>query len=356
MMSLGSMITNSHKEIAGSRTKNRLTVQISYAIQLIMEFYSSDFLVMMDYIEDVSIICNPSDPSEIHLYQVKTKASDKQYLLSAIIKDEWYQKLYRNALKYHGFVSSASVVCNTDVINDAIEVFPNRKTSLEEASIENNIKKIRSAIAKSQGIKEIEVELSNYYFIRSTLSTKGHKEEVEYEFQNFLLNKDPELQVATVKSIYKLLYDDLDGKFNNEINENCTDIQEIFREKGILGQEIKNMISCGLAIQIPSLDKLFSDFCITSVLERRLYSSQFTQIKMDMYSSMSLFVEMKKDLYSYIIETNQEGIDDMQSILSTVYEKAVESHVISEVYKDEYYLKMLIMILIYRYCYGGEGA
>lgn len=353
-MLLGNMIANSHKEIAGSRAKNRLTVQISYAIQLIMEFYSTDFLVMMDYIEDVSIICNPVDPSEIHLYQVKTKSSDKQYLLSAIIKDEWYQKLYKNALKYKDFVASATVVCNTDVVNDRVEVFPNKKTSLADKSIQNNIQKIRVAIAKSQGIEENDVELSKYYFVRSTLSTKGHKEEVEYEFEDFLLVKDPELQVATVKSIYKLLYDELDGKFNNEINENCTDIYEIFNEKGIDGQEIKNMISCGLAIQIPSLDKLFSDFSVTSVLERRSYSSQYTLIKMDMYSNMSLFVEAKKALFSFIVETNQDGVDDISSILAIVYEKAIASHAISQVYEDKYYLKMLIMILIFRYCYGGE--
>lgn len=96
-MSLKDMISESQKEIAGSRTKNRLTVQISYAIQLIMDFYSTDFLVMMDYIEDISIICNPDAPSEIYLYQVKTKSSDKQYSLNVIIKDEWYQKLYNNA-------------------------------------------------------------------------------------------------------------------------------------------------------------------------------------------------------------------------------------------------------------------
>ena len=57
-MSLENIITSSTKEIAGSRTKNRLTIQISYALQLIMEFYSTDFVVMMDYIEDPRIkIC-----------------------------------------------------------------------------------------------------------------------------------------------------------------------------------------------------------------------------------------------------------------------------------------------------------
>lgn len=86
-MSLGDRISSLNKEITGSRTKNRLTIQISYAMQLIIEFYSTDFLVLMDYIEDVSVIKDPSDPSAIYLYQVKTKSANKNYLLSAVIKD-----------------------------------------------------------------------------------------------------------------------------------------------------------------------------------------------------------------------------------------------------------------------------
>jgi len=353
-MSLETVITSSHKEIAGSRSKNRLTVQISYAIQLIMEFYSTDFLVMMDYIEDVSVIQDPINPSKIYLYQVKTKSSDKQYSLATVIKDEWFQKLYNNALKYQGYVASAAVVCNTDVVNSGSEVFPNRKTSLDEVSIQNNVKKIRSAIAKNQGLQEEEVQLSKYYFIRSTLSTKSHKEEVEYEFENFLLKQDPDLQVATAKSVYKLLYDQLDEKFNNEINEDCTDIEEIYSEKGINSQSIKDLIACGLAIQIPSLDKLLFEYSITAVSEKRKYVSQYTQIKMDMYSNISLFIEMKKNLLMYIEVINQEGVEDMLGIMSEVYEMACSSCVIPESYSEEYYLKLLIMILIYRYCYGGE--
>lgn len=353
-MSLENIITDTHKEIVGSRTKNRLTVQISYAMQLIMDFYSTDFLIMMDYIEDISVICNPADPSEINLYQVKTKSSDKQYQLSAIIKDEWYQKLYNNAQKYQGFIGSAAVVCNTDVVCAQKEVFPNARTSLEEKSIKDNIKKIRAAIAKSRDVSEDEIDLSQYYFVRSNLSTKGHKEEMEHQFQNFLLTKDSELQVATVKSIYSLLYAELDTKFNNEINEDCTDIQEIFCMKGVDGQNIKDMIACGLAIQIPSLEKLFSDFDIASVLERKRYAIYYKQIKMDMYSDMNVFVEAKKNLLTLIAEVNENGIDDMPNILISVYEQAIERSLISEAYSNESYLKLLIMILTYRYCYGGD--
>lgn len=353
-MSLKDMISESQKEIAGSRTKNRLTVQVSYAIQLIMDFYSTDFLVMMDYIEDISIICTPDIPSEIHLYQVKTKSSDKQYSLNAIIKDEWYQKLYNNAQKYKGFVGSASVVCNTDVVNKQEVVFRNTKTSLDEKSIQDNINKIRKAIAEEQNLKEEDIDLSKFFFIRSSLSTKGHKEEVEHEFENFLLGKDPDLQVATVKSIYKLLYNELDDKFKNEIDEKCTDVEEIFKQKGVRGQDIKNVISCGLAIQIPTLDKLFADFSISSVIERRRCSLQYSQIKMDMYSDTTAFIKTKQALSRLIEKTNESGVDDMPTILSDVYDQANRENIISMAYADEYYLKVLIMILIHRYCYGGE--
>ena len=83
-----------------------------------------------------------------------------------------------------------------------------------------------------------------------------------------MLDKDPNLQVATVKSIYKLLYNELDDKFKNEIDEKCTDIEEIFKQKGVKSQDIKSVISCGLAIQIPTLDKLYTDFNILSVSQQ----------------------------------------------------------------------------------------
>ena len=44
----------------------------------------------------------------------------------------------------------------------------------------------------------------------------------------------------------------------------------------------------------------------------------------------------------------------MPNILSDVYDQALCKNIVSMAYADEYYLKVLIMILIHRYCYGGE--
>lgn len=84
--------------------------------------------------------------------------------------------------------------------------------------------------------------------------------------------------------------------------------------------------------------------------------SKYTQIKMDMYSNMSLFVTLKKTLSNFIEEENSKGIDDMPGLLDAVFSKTDNCGFVPIGYQDEYYLKMLIMILIYKYCYGGENS
>lgn len=355
-MSLDSIISSAHKEIVGSRTKNRLTVQISYAIQLIMDFYSTDFLVMMDYIEDISIITDPENPAAIHLYQVKTKSSDKQYRMTTVISEKWFQKLYGNAQKYDEYVGSASVVCNTDVVTSAgIEVFPNEKTALTDTTIQRNIQKLRKAIATDQGVDEKDIDLSKFFFVRTSLSTKGHKEEAEHKFQDFLFKQDPDLQVATAKSIFSFLYGRLDTKFNNEISDVCTDTKEIYDKKGLTSAEIKEVISCGLAVQIPSKDQLFSEFNIRSIQAKRKYSSCYSRIKIDMYSDSIGFINLKKIISKTIATACTDGIDELPALLDEVYDKIAENEGISTVYNDEHYLKMLIMILAFKYCNGGDN-
>lgn len=353
-MSLLDLIESNEKEIYGSRTKNRLTVQISYAIQLIMEFFSDEYIVLMDYIEDVSIICDPTDSSKIHMYQIKTKTPGKTYKLTTVLEEKWFEKLYANAVKYREYVGSASLVCNTDIDVSGKSIFPNERTLFSDPTIQKNIEKLRSAIAIDQGIPQEDVDLSKFCFIRSQLSTQGHKDEMEHSFSNFLYEKDPNLQVATVKAIYQFLYGELDARFNCEIDEKCTNVNEIFLRKGLSSSRVNEMISCGLSIQLPNLDKLFSIFKITSISERRKLAASASKLKIDMHSNLSIFIELKKVIYQMICSHNESGIDSIPELYDVVYHAAIDSDNISSVYKEEHYLKLLIMNMVYKYSVGGE--
>lgn len=352
-MSLKEQIELNKNEIAGSRTKNRLTVQISYAMQLIMEYYSMDYIILMDYIEDVAIIENPLEPSGIHLYQIKTKSTDKQYALTTVIKDEWFQKLYKNALKYKGYVEEAAVVCNTDIVINQENVFSNTKNRLSDMKEDVNVQKIVKAIAKDLSIPEADVDLSQFLFVKSNLSTKGHKEEVEHQFENFLLKEDSNLQIATARAIFKIIYDELDCKFNWELDENCSDVDEIFKMKGVNSIDINNVISTGLAIQLPDANKLFDIFNIKSIKDIREYGQRYSQIKMDMFSKKEVLISTRKNISALVAESVANGIEDFNVLLKDVYDKCISKECIPAAYSEEYYLKLLIMLLIYKYCYGG---
>ena len=352
-MSLADLISSSHKEIVGSRTKNRLTVQISYAIQLIIDYYSTNFLIMMDYIEDISVITNPDNPDEIHLYQVKTKTTDRQYTLSTIISDKWFQKLYRNAEKFKPYLTDASMVCNTDIISSNTVVFPNERTLLDDPKIQSNIIKIRKAISKDLKIPLDDVDLSKFYFIRTSLSVNRHKEEAEYQFQHFLFDMDNDIQLATTRSIYTLLYDTLDKQFNSEINEDCTDIQEIYRKKGLQSSEIKTIIDCGLAIQLPDLGKLFAEYNIKSLIEKRKYSSIYPQIKIDFYSNIHVFSALKNTILSVVNTKIESGISSFDKLLEETYKEISSDASLPQIFRDEHYLKLLIMVIAYKYCNGS---
>lgn len=214
-------------------------------------------------------------------------------------------------------------------------------------------KKIVKAIADDLNISEEEVDLSKFYFVKSNLSTKGHKDEVEHQFENFLLKEDPELQITTARTIFKIIYDELDEKFNWELDENCSDINEIYKKKGLASNSVRDVITTGLAVQLPDANQLFEKFQIKSVREMREYSQRYSMIKMDMFSRKEVLINTKKQIVTYIDDAVNSELDAFPAILGFVYEKCVEGANIPSSYSEEYYLKLLIMLSAYKYCYGG---
>ncbi len=349
ILSLKQEIEKSHKEIYGSRSKNRLSLQISYAIELIIEFYNLDFLILMDYIEDVSVIENPNDPSKIHIYQVKSKKAGSNFTLASIIKDEWFQKLYSNGLKYSNYVETANIVCNADILDGKNSILINKQTSVSDDIQLKNINKIKDAIAKYNNILVTDVDLSSYYFIKTELTTKNHKQDITYKFESFLNSLSSDVQIETARALFNIIYDKLDDVFNNELNEDCSNVNEIFVTKGLNSKEIKEIINCGLVVQLPGIDKIFNEFSITSVIEKRTYSKIYRSIKRDMLKDDSIYRKLLIDIYSWINTAINYGIDDNVKIRNYVIE-----NIKTTVIYDDSYISLLTMILIYKYCAGDD--
>ena len=101
------------------------------------------------------------------------------------------------------------------------------------------------------------------------------------------------------------------------------------------------------------LVELFDEFGITSLKMKTRCSSQYRQIKIDMYSDMRVFIDLKQKVISAIESACSDGVDDMPTLLTMVYDRTCFDDSVPTAYRDEYYLKTLVMILAYKYCYGG---
>lgn len=241
-MSLSKKIIETERDNSGSMAKNRLSFQISYVVKLIMDFYGSDFILLMDYIEDIAVITNPENPDSIRLYQVKTKGGVGNLTLHYVIQDKWFQKLYKNAMQYGEHLLEGNLVCNADIIEDSKILFSNEKNILTDSSNSDVASKLIKAIAEDQKVSEGEIDLAKFFVIRSEISTKSHKEDIMGKFETFLLSKKPDIQVDMARAVYNTIYTLLDEQLNCELSGSNTDMSEIIRKKGVISHDIVSLL------------------------------------------------------------------------------------------------------------------
>lgn len=344
--SLTEKLVHSKRDAGGTIAKNRLTFQVSYGIHLIMEFFNTDSVIFIDYFEDIAILNSPDNPDTIRLYQIKTTDKIQPLYLTAVISEKWVQKLYANAQQYGEHFEEGHLVCNDDIISEQTKAFVNLKNCLKDPLNAVICDKLKSVIAKDLKIAENDVDLEKFYLIRTHLSTMNHKSEVEHNFETFLLNEREDIQVTMARTIYKSLYEILDVQFNREYPTQATDLTEIIKNKGIKISDANGIVKTAVRRQVPQKDKIFDYFKVTSLKDRQKLGTAYARVKGDMYESDNTF-SVLKDRINDCIKKNEEV--DIEKILDKVYSEISKVNNCPEPYKEENFLRLLIMILIIQY-------
>jgi hypothetical protein len=344
--SLTEKLVHSKRDAGGTIAKNRLTFQISYGIQLIMEFFSTDSVLLMDYFEDIAVLNNPDNPDAIKLYQIKTNNASRPLSLTAVISDRWVQKLYENATQFGEHLEEGQLVCNDDIMNEKTTAFVNRKNCLKDLENAAIADKLKRAIANDLKIAEDAVDLSKFFVVRTYLSTLNHKSDVEHEFETFLQKSHEDIQVVMARIIYRNLYDILDNKFNREMSTKNTDLAEIIKNKGVKISEISEDIKDAVKMQVPQKDEIFRFFNITVLKERQKLATAYTNLKIDMHKKDKVFLQFKKRVCDCIENNSQYS---QHVIIEMVYSELSIAKDTPLPYKEESYLRLLIMIMVMKY-------
>lgn len=345
------------KDNSGSIAKNRLTIQISFAIQkMVVELYNvEDYTVFMDCIEDVAVKATVAGDEKLYLYQVKTKQND-HFTLTYIINENWIEKLYKHKKDFSSINCEISLVSNVDVIDDDHSLFPNKKSNFEKDIInstdpkKNQLYKIKKSICTNEGISIDEVDLSSFYYIKTSLHTDSHKEQALLSFFEFISQMDNSAEIKKVKALFTTLYDTLDSRFNNEISPLNTNYNEIVSLKGYTKREFSDAIHCYMNTSIPKNTDLFSLLGINSIAEQSEIGSKRTQFLMDYTSKDSSFIAFLCEIRSIVSQSNQNDL------LENGLQIVMNNDNISSIYKDPGYIKFSLAYIYYLYINGQTDS
>lgn len=252
---------------AGSRSYNRLDMQVSQTLHMAIELYDElNYLLILDHYDDITLFDLDSSPLAVCYYQMKT--SEDTITIDAAISEGWLAKLYTQLNRPEEWlVKELGLITNTPLeVKFALHSDQGRridKTSKFSAvhtkltklpqSVQDRIK---ADIAKKCGIPVDQVDLSKYAHLRTTLTIERHKDIVEKEVQDFLYAKYPRITVDTVKGIYSSLIDILTKRQEYEHMPSEAELDEVKRYKGFAKTELTRVIDNAIMLSLPTFPEV----------------------------------------------------------------------------------------------------
>lgn len=383
MSSLDKLASILPKENAGASSSNRFEYQINWGLHrlLQLEDANEDYVMILDYHDDI-VVCN-SDSSEdyIDFYQIKTKTNSNWGIRNLCDNKENKKEngeedqnlnetkeennSEQTEISQNNIVSKISIVAKLlkhseyfedtrklyFVTNAHISFIGNKKACQFSELSENNKTTIKEKI--KQQIGDIEDEkFDKLIFVQNEMSETMYKNTMFGELMNFLKNK---LEVANDTDV---IYENLTSWLRRQTNfENIVNNkQDLLRYKAITHKEfrdyilrmreIKDFKEIVQKIQMNLRDDMTDEsrneltFQIKSKIKREL-----SKIKCDIlnYDNDELYRLMNK-----IKITLKDGVNENDLDL-WVFIKRIYNTVMSEYNNymnyEEYYIKSLILYL-----------
>lgn len=254
--------------VAGSRSYNRLDMQVSQTLHIAIELYDNlNFLLILDHYDDITLFDLDKEPMIVSYYQMKT--SENTITIDAAIKEGWLAKLHAQLNRPENWlVKELGLITNTPLQvdykikkkegKDTKETIHLSADRTEFTKLHQNVQdKIKKDIATKCGINSNQVDLSKFAHLHTTLSIERHKDLVEKEVQDFLHTKHPRITVDTVKGIYSSLVDLLTKRQAYERMPDDSELNEVKKHKGFTKSELNQVIDNAIMLSMPTFDEIY---------------------------------------------------------------------------------------------------
>ncbi|MDF2943918.1 MAG: hypothetical protein K0S01_2776 [Herbinix sp.] len=322
MASKKTIIVNSNTDIevdtgSGSMAYNRFEMQVSQTLHMAIEIFDNmDYLLVMDYYDDISLFDKEENPETVSYYQMKT--NEESISISTAITKDWLVKMYAQLENTDWLIKELGLVTNCPLIVTVNTKSENGKDSKERkaytaertAFMEFNpvtVNKIKEDIAKKKRINVDDVDLTKFFHIRTTLSIPRHREILEQEMGEFLHNKYPRITMDSVKTIFSTMMDILTRRQQYELLNNGASFSEVRGKKGISKSDFERVIEEAMIISIPTFEEVER---VLNIQEDKYKASyEYILILSDAQTKSETFTSLFKKIIS-LVKCNKKNTDE----------------------------------------------
>lgn len=337
---------------AGSRSYNRLDMQVSQTLHMAIELYPNlNYLFVLDHYDDITIFDDDVSPMAVSYYQMKT--SEDSISIDTAISEAWTAKLYQHSINPEWLVKELGLITNCPLkVTISFVDSEGKQHKSEQRYVSEKtpfaqfdpaiVEKIKSDIAGRKGMSVEDVDISKFVHMRTTLSIPKHREIVEQEMSDFLQRKFPRITVDSVKTIYNAMMELLSRRQEYELLEKNASFKDVREKKGVSMSDFARIIDEAMLIAIPQFQEINR---LLNYSGEEIYkaSLEYTNILTDFQSKSESFTIFYLQIRDICISSPKNDAENAIEYCDRVYTLLPSS---SPIYNKTYVYVLIACILI----------
>ncbi len=251
-------------QISGSRSFNRLDMQISQSLIMAIDLFDNiNYLIVLDYYDDVTLFDLDSNPLIVSYYQLKT--SEDTISITKAIENEWFVKLYAQLnrkevwdVKELGLITNLPMEFNIkkEDENSTRKVYL-KKEQTSFCDLDPKIQeRIINNISGKLKIDAEKVDLTKLKHYMMRFSISDHKDFAEKKMSDFLYGKYPKITVDTVKCIFKSMVELFTRCQEYEMLTDTETLDNVRKHKGVERNQFERVIDQSIMFTVPDFPQI----------------------------------------------------------------------------------------------------
>ncbi len=349
------------REFAGSESFNRYEYQLSFATLLLLESIKTNdnFVLLIDYLDDIVFMNDITDPTQIDFYQVKTNKK-MQINISSFVSEKWLEKMKYNLNLFDGEKIKSVFATNSNIEFNFSRVKSNRIKGANDFTHDTDGQILLDDLIELTGKKEEVLDyfkknvnnlsnINNIYILKTNMSIDTHQDTVFKGLFDYLIEINDKLDLAAIKGIFHSILVKMNELQSEKYKPSNIQYNELIVNKGFTRKEFEKIVEVAKEIMIPADFNVIYNFA-KNILHYEFNERNYSNLKM-LYREFSKDALLNKETF-LLINGAIKKIDlsnfNNQELFYEIHSKLSCDDLIKELELYKKYYEFMILLFIYK--------